>query len=126
MDITMPTKYEINKAGYAEFKPLDPITLQQELAQIAKEFPSHYYWMLLCKERSDYTIFYDKKIDMGNKIQNTVTELRETLHNRGDVISIEYIGDKQKAMPMWEIWLKSDGQVVMYMLFECDDFIVEV
>ena len=51
--------YEINKASMAQIEPLDPIWFNKKCEHTAKEIlkGKSQYWMLLCRERYDITIF---------------------------------------------------------------------
>ena len=89
--------YDFNKAGMAQEKPLDVIAFHIKVENMIEDlFDIHKpYWMLLCRERNDYTVFI-----MLTK-EGTKSEMIETLHNRGDILSI----DKQKD-GNYEIWIR--------------------
>ena len=115
--------YDINKQIYNKMKPLDPIFLHSQLADVTNSFAFANYVMLLCKERSDYTIFH---LDQTQKIINMnffIKELKETLNNRGQVVSVE-----QNNNGFWEFWIKDpvEEDVFMYALFDANNFIVEI
>lgn len=89
--------YDFNKAGMQGEKPLDIIALQIKIKEMIEDLYStkNPYWMLLCRERNDYTVF------IILTVEGTVKELLETLNNRGQVLSI----DKQKD-GNYEIWIR--------------------
>ena len=89
--------YDFNKQAYAQEEPLDVISLNIKVNRLVKDLYStkQPYWMLLCKERSDYTVFI-----MLTK-EGTVTELLETLQNRGQVLDIQKLEDGN-----YEIWIR--------------------
>lgn len=121
----MGTVYEVNKKLSLENdKPLDPIALNLKIKEIAEKMLVGDFWMLLCNERRDYTIFDVKK---GNQ-KETEPALRETLQNRGDVVTI-FWNDKYQA---WEIWVRdvnpltTEKEDYMYLFFDYSSAIVEV
>lgn len=115
------SQYDIYKNLYANMDPLDDSKLSSRLNTIGNWFGAklpNTYFMLLCRERNDYTIF---KLKSPNYYQ-ACQELKETLQSRGDIIDIEYIhGDD-----CYQCWVKNTGAVSMYMLFPCDDFVIEI
>lgn len=113
--------YDFNKAGMAQLKPYDPIMLARECKEVAddlweNEKPS--YWMLLCRERNDYTIF---------RIYQDCEELKnaliECLNNRGSVLDI-----KKQEDGNYEIWIRDfyTEENVVYYLFDYNNALVEV
>ena len=116
------TNYEINQQLMANEKPLDPIALNRALYEIAEHIYDWQYTMLLCRERNDYTVFHKggDKLESRDGLVNIVKEVKETLENRGTIVTI----DKQEQ-GNYEIWLRNGDENVLYMLFDCFDFIVE-
>lgn len=91
------TLYDMNKQLIAKEKPFDTILLNAKVKKMVtniynKKKP---YWMLLCNERHDYTVF------IPLTLEGTVKELIETLLNRGEIISIEEQEDEN-----YEIWVR--------------------
>lgn len=110
-DITL---YSINKQAMAQEKPLEQITANVLTYDMSKDIwskamnDSKTYWMLLCHERRDYTVFIPLTLD------GTVKELRETLSNRGQLLSIEKLEDGN-----YEIWIKDENsECFVYYLFD--------
>lgn len=104
------TLYDFNKEGMKQEQLLDVITLNRKVANMVKDIASRAnYWMLLCRERNDYTVFI---ILTAEGIYN---EMVPTLTNRGEVLSI----DKQKD-GSYEIWIRDiDTQEnFVYYLFD--------
>ena len=79
----------------------------------------NHYYMLLCRERNDYTIFFineEKKDNLYKKMMNT-------LNNRGKILSI----DKQPD-GAYEIWIKDEFEnngIFVYYLFNYDIGVVD-
>jgi hypothetical protein len=124
-EVNMGTVYEVNKKLSLENdKPLDPIALNLKVKDMAKKMSVGDFWMLLCNERRDYTIFDVKK---GN-VKDIEPELKETLTNRGEVITI-FWNENYNA---WEIWIRgihpltTEREDCMYLFFDYSSAVVEV
>lgn len=83
------------------------------------------YYMLLCNERKDYTVF--RLTDLKNKeyddCRTDVTNILidECLFNRGNTKSIELTENKDAV----EIWISIDGESYCYYFFPYDAAIIE-
>ncbi len=79
------------------------------------------YYMLLCHERRDYTVFAvrDSKDIAAHKFP---VELFDCLRNRGGLVSMDPV-DNGYA---WEIWLRIDDEDFCYMLFPYDNGVIEI
>lgn len=121
--MTLGTLYDFNKQLMSQVKELRRINFKDSLNQI-KDFikeKDNKYFMLLCKERSDYTVFVLFKNEDSDR-QVFKKELSECLINRGQVLSIEKTKDKQA----YEIWIKIDEEAFVYYLFPYDLGVIEV
>ena len=80
--------------------------------------PKH-AWMLLCRERNDYTVFFNTDKSCYKKL---CEELQPTLQNRGSVILI----DKQED-GVWEIWIRDiiTNENFAYYLFDYSQAIID-
>ena len=113
------TLYDINKNLLSKEKPLDPIALNVKvnnmIGDIFKKAKST-TWMLLCRERNDYTVF----IMLTPK--GTVNEMIETLNNRGQVLDINNLEDGN-----YEIWISDieTKEIFAYYLFDYSFGIVQ-
>lgn len=116
-EIGAGTLYEWNKAALnnePKLKETKYKDLLRKIRETLKEATEKHY-MLLCNELRDYTIFEIKT----ENIQ--INEIRETLDNRGFVVSIE-----KRETNDFEIWIKNEEGIFVYYLFPCDAFFVEV
>lgn len=79
--------------------------------------------MLLCKERSDYTVFHFSK---NYDYENALKEIKEVLEERGTLLGVNYVHGEDT----YECWVREgegdDAEVYMYLLFDADWMIVEV
>jgi hypothetical protein len=111
--------YEINKNLMKEEKPLDPITINIAIKKAADGVLSSFkkYWMLLCRERNDYTVFI---ITGSNKLED---ELKETILNRGKLLDIS-----QQEDGNFEVWIRDPEteENFVYYLFDYTFGIIEV
>lgn len=122
-EIGMGTLYDWNKSAMEQMKGLNATELKDKLREIKnKLFNQGKYYMLLCHERRDYTVF--------NLLRNTIierdvskkasNELKECLENRGTILSID---DQYNGS--WEIWIRNDEGVFCYYLFPYDNAVIE-
>lgn len=121
--MTLGTLYDFNKQLMSQAKELRRTDFKDSLNQI-KDFikeKNNKYFMLLCKERSDYTVFILFKNEDSDR-QVFKKELSECLTNRGQILSIEKTKDKQA----YEIWIKIDEEAFVYYLFPYDLGVIEV
>lgn len=114
--------YEFNKVNMAQIKPLDVVFLNKKCIEAAKEIAGinikETYWMLLCRERSDYTIFHFKRC-----FTDLYEALCECLRNRGDVLDFVKRDDGS-----YEIWIrnKETQENFVYYLFDYTEAVIEV
>ena len=119
-DIAMGTLYEINQSAVAAEKPLTRTELKKALRDINQFFYNHNdnYFMLLCRERYDFTLF-NLKYKEQFSMRRLMNDFEECLTNRGEVISIEEVPDA------FEIWIKIDDKAFAYYLFSYDTGVIE-
>ena len=81
------------------------------------------YYMLLCNERKDYTIFSLSYTDEVLPSPESATDILidECLPNRGEIRSIELT----KGQDAIEIWLVIDKKAYCYYFFEYDNAVIE-
>jgi hypothetical protein len=136
-DIQM-TNYDLNKQAYAQIDPLDERELKKALLNIGDWFSYCFkseYFMLLCRERHDYTTIHIHNFQFDKAVQ----ELKDLLNSRGEVLDIQFVHDSNA----WECWVRErrtpsieelekdtdfkwTPQVWMFMLFDAQDFVIEV
>ncbi len=121
-ELGMGTLYDWNKGAMQQMKSLNSTELKDKLKDIKdKLFNQGKYYMLLCHERRDYTVFNLLKGAIKHDAPKQAThDLKECLENRGAVISID-----RQADGAWEIWLRIDGEMFCYYLFPYDNAVIE-
>lgn len=125
-DVSLGTLYEVNKKIIEK----NVKELTKEEMQEKKELIMTYimqtdaeYYMLLCNDRKDYTIFH--RLEIGNEDSPGCCLIDilidECLLNRGNTKSIELTENKDAI----EIWISIDGDSYCYFLFPYDDAVIE-
>lgn len=121
-EVEMGSVYEMNKyiRQYSEPMAEDKIKLAVgNIGGWCSCRPYTKYYMLLCKELSDYTIFRLNDYNYNQLAQ----ELQEVLKSRGEILGIDYM----HGFDSYECWVRKWGQEpYMYMFFDCQGFIVEI
>lgn len=116
-EITLGNLYDFNKQAMSNEKPLDIIAFNRKTSDLINDIINKSkYWMLLNNERKDYTVFI-----LLTK-EGSLQELRPTLLNRGEILSI----DKQED-GNYEIWIrdKETKENFVYYLFDYSFGIIE-
>lgn len=113
--------YELNKQVMSQLPPQDEMTMAHNWNVIGDWFSKdkERWFMLMCKERSDFTLFHI----VDNNFAKGIQELKEVLEERGDILAIQY----QHGEDTFEIWIKDKkAEVFLFMLFGASWMIVEV
>lgn len=117
-EVSLGNLYDMNKQIMANEPEIGADVLTQKKEEMTKwvnEYFKQSYFMLLCNERKDYTVFRmrDSVATIG-AVQNMVNDVVECMTNRGTLLSI----DLQEAGG-WELWMKGadDGECSAYYLF---------
>ena len=118
-ELSLGTLYDFNKQAMAKEQPLAELELEQKLNKVAWDICTKHYWMLLCNERRDYTVFNI----LNNNVEFLKSELCDTLKNRGEILSI----DKQED-GSFEIWIRDpeSKENFAYYLFDYCFGVVEI
>ena len=131
--IEVASLYDLNKQVISQLPEMPQNKIQEQLAQIEKWFSKKEgkYFILLCREKSDYTLFNfnGKEIpdvfpEFINKMsRKAIEELETCIKNRGILMSIN-----KASEDAWELWIKDffNKEINMYMLFECGQMVIEI
>jgi hypothetical protein len=125
-DISLGTLYDVNKNLVLK----NEIELTDGVLNSKKEIITNFmrqidnsYYMLLCNEKKDYTVFKMSDKDNDNSIREIVSILvDECLKNRGEIRGIDVTKDKGAI----EIWLIIEEEAYCYYFFPYDAAIIEV
>ena len=122
-EIEAGTLYSMNQTIMDSMKPIATEALDKAKRELQAYFMANIdekYFMLLCKELSDYTVFI---INSNLSCSVAVSELNETLDYRGEILSIGKTSDDTA----FEIWIRTDEdkKVHVYYLFPYKAGIIE-
>lgn len=118
--------YDINKNLVAQNEIKLSEGILNSKKQIITDFikkQNNYYYMLLCNERKDYTVFHWHNIcnnDNAKEIAKILVD--ECLFNRGEIRGIDLTKNKDAI----EIWLMIDEEAFIYYFFPYDMGVIEV
>lgn len=123
-DVTLGTLYDMNKEAMKKEKRLSSKEVEDVIKEKVVKFFSENktYFMLLCNDRKDYTVFKKASSSISQGEENFTKDLKECLINRGKVISI----DPTEDGVAFEIWLYIDGEAFCYYFFPYDEAVIEV
>lgn len=127
--IELGTLYDVNKnlVQNSEKKLSQGIinSKKEEIKNYLRRIASPYY-MLLCHERRDYTLFnlgYASNFSFSEKYTKTANVLiDECLVNRGEIRGIDITKDKNAI----EIWMSIDGDSYAYYFFPYGDGVIDI
>lgn len=128
-EIALGTLYAMNKNIVQNaLKPLSKTIMnskKEELKNFLRKTDNQYY-MLLCHENKDYTVFdlgYENYFSREEKLNKTINVLvDECLKNRGEIRGFDITEDKQAI----EIWLSIDEDSFAYYFFPYDAAIIDI
>lgn len=114
------TLYDAAKQMIANEIPMDHVNFNRKICEVATKMLEKDYWMLLCRERNDFTIFRTIDTDEHKKI---VKELIPTLKNRGLVLLID-----EQPNGAYEIWIRDPEteENFAYYLFDYSNAIIDI
>ena len=79
------------------------------------------YFMLLCHERRDYTLFNLCGVGDATYL-DTANIIIECIQNRGDLLAMDVTEDETAL----EIWMKDNDEPFCYYFFPYDEGVIEV
>ena len=119
--IELGTTYDKNKTLVKKYeKKLTTEELKNKLDNFKTyiQYTNEKYYMLLCNDKKDYTVFHLNNI---NDIDFMFNELCECLTNRGDVYGFDKTQDEQA----FEIWLVINDEAYCYYFFGYENAVIE-
>lgn len=122
-ELSLGTLYEANKKLVEQYEPILTNEQLEEKQELIADFileTKNKYYMMLCHDKKDFTVFTIVSEDDGNMIAAEIL-IKECLPNRGNTKSIELTENKDAI----EIWISIDGESYCYMLFPYDAAIIE-
>lgn len=123
--LNLGTQYEFSKNMVSQLPALNEGNLNSK-KEIVKNFiikQNNFYYMLLCNEQKDYTVFHWNNIcDDTGAMEIAKILVDECLKNRGEIRGIDLTENKDAV----EIWLYIDEEAFVYYFFPYDEAIIEV
>lgn len=122
------TLYDVNKNIIQNSKELSQGVVNSKKEEIKNflEKTNNEYYMLLCHERRDYTLF-----DLGYETYHAYKEkckkaadvlVDECLKNRGEIRGIDITKDKQAI----EIWISIEEDSYVYYFFPYNEGVIDI
>lgn len=122
-EISMGNMYEVNKQLMKYETPIteeEIINRKNDITNWLFETDNKYY-MLLCHEKRDYTIFAVKNETGAEDIADILID--ECIYNRGDLIAIDKVSNEE----VYEIWIKDlSDEYNCYYFFPYGEAVIEV
>lgn len=115
--------YEMNKDLMKNENPLSNADIYSKIEDLVLPFitsTKNKYYMLLCRERYDFTLFNFEDRTKA-QIHSSKKGLHTCLVNRGTVYSIE----ETEAKDAIEIWVQIDDEFFVYYFFPYDLGVLE-
>lgn len=127
-DVSLGNLYDMNKQLMEHEPELAEDKIQLIKEQLRAWLTAHFkqkYFMLLCHELRDYTLFNLDKTDSWviakpETIFNSAIDVIDCLRNRGKLLS--FIEQEDGA---WEIWIRNDKGCFAYYLFPYGEAVLE-
>ena len=116
MNIPMGTLYELNQQALKNVPTINTQEITKAITELADYIKNsgNKYFMLLNKERSDYTIFIYEE-----KAKELAEEMIGCLTDRGELLAVE-----KQDNSAYECWIRRSGLVYMYYLFPYDNAVI--
>lgn len=118
--------YELNKMAYMQMPFLNAASISKAKTDIEEYFKetNAYYYMMLCKERSDYTLFNTKKKECTLIGAEMAWDVIDCLTNR----CLKLLDCYKNDDGVIEIWVREDEEGAIpaaYFIFPYDDGVIE-
>lgn len=125
-EVALGNLYDMNKQIMATQPPLDQDKIDNAIENLltwVKRYFSQSYFMMLCHERRDYTVFRfrDASLTIG-AATDMAKDVVECLQNRGELMAADLQPDD-----VWEFWIKhnADNECSVYYLFPYGEAVLE-
>ena len=127
-EVSLGNLYDMNKQLMAQ----EPVISGEALLKVKEELRAWFsdnfkqkYFMLLCHELRDYTLFNLDKTNSWHiappmAIMNVANDLVECMTNRGALLTID-----QQETGAWEIWIRNEEGCFAYYLFPYGEAVLE-
>lgn len=121
-EVQLGTLYDMNKELMKNEKPLSKTKIREIKQKLIQFFSEDEYFMLLCHDLHDYTVFRQCEPFLSAAKESTKILVDECLFNRGELLSIEKTEDNLA----FEIWIRNEEGIFCYYLFPYTKAVIEV
>ena len=127
-EVSLGNLYDMNKQLMEQEPEITETELQLAKEQLRTWFTNNFnqkYFMLLCHEMRDYTLFnLDKtnswKIAKPQTITSATEDIIDCMNNRGRLLVID-----QQENGAWELWIRNSEGCFAYYLFPYGNAVLE-
>lgn len=122
-EVPIGNLYEMNKTVMNKAAALKADEIEDKKNSLINFFIKNEcrYYMLLCNERKDYTVFHIQQKRIAESETTAAFEVIECLKERGEILAIDYI----EETGAYECWIRRSGLSYMYALFPYDAAVIE-
>lgn len=127
-EVAMGTLYDVNKQMMMNEPTMTAETREEKIKALQEWLVNKFenqYFMLLCHELRDYTLFnLDAKLNqcelISNKCINAAIDVLNCMDNRGVLLTADLQEDG-----VWEIWMRNEEGCFAYYLFPYGNAVLE-
>lgn len=127
-EVSLGNLYDMNKQLMEHEMPMDGDAIEVALNELQNWLAAHWndkYFMLLCHECRDYTLFNLDKTSTWARPQGTVLldaakDVLECMTNRGTLLAVSLQPDG-----VYELWIRNDEGCFAYYLFPYGTAVLE-
>ena len=127
-EISLGNLYEINKQLMEKEPVMSELAIADARSHIRRWLENKFsskYFMLLCHELRDYTVFNLDKTNSWKKIPTAISlqvakDIVECMTNRGQILAIN-----QQEGEVWELWIRNTDGCFAYYLFPYGEAVLE-
>ena len=122
-EVPIGNLYEMNKSVMNKAAALKTDEIEDRKISLISFFITNecHYYMLLCNERKDYTVFHIWQKRTAESEITAASEVIECLKERGEILAIDYM----EETGAYECWIRRSGMSYMYALFPYDAAVIE-
>ena len=122
--ITIGNEYELKRQAYESIHPLGKTKVDECIDKMYDFIlkSNITYFMLLCRERNDYTVFNFKNKQLESYFKEAI---KDCIYNRGKPVDIG-LAEDGGAFELWIKFPDENNKVHCYYFFPCDNCIIEI
>lgn len=122
-EVSLGNLYDLNKTAVKNLRNMIPIEIANGISKMSswveKNGQGIKYYMLLCREMNDYTIFKMWATPTEASLKEFSEAMSDCFSCRGTLKAIDQIDNA------FEIWIEDDEDVHQYLFFPYDTAVIE-